>query len=82
MEKTFESVIQEKKDLGQMNTLKVIFVIARFGWLTRYQISDLVWPNIENRYENCRKILARLQADKLIRVSILASSKKEFAHTP
>ncbi len=76
MEKTFESVIQEKKDLGQMNTLKVIFVIARFGWLTRYQISDLVWPNIENRYENCRKILARLQADKLIRVSILASSKK------
>lgn len=76
MGKTFQSVVQEKKDLGQMNTLKVIFVIARFGWLTRYQISDLVWTNIENRYENCRKILARLQADKLIRVSILASSKK------
>lgn len=76
MSKSFQSVVQEKKALGQMNTLKVIFVIARFGWLTRYQIASLVWPNIENRYENCRKILARMKADKLIRVSILAASKK------
>lgn len=68
------AVAQKQKSIGQVNELHVLYTLARFGWLTHHQVSQMLWPQLKDDGERARKVLARLVDDNQVSKTKLSAS--------
>lgn len=65
--------MNNKKFSEYSNEEKVIFYIAKFGWLRIYDIGQLVWQNSndENAYRYASDIIKKLKDDGFVKTTLL-----------
>jgi hypothetical protein len=74
--KSFAQVKAENQQACNRNELYCMYAIARFGWLTHYQIAQLLFGNDHKSYEKSRKLLSRLVKTNCVRKVVLGGNKK------
>jgi hypothetical protein len=66
-----------QKEIGLINEMDTINRIDLFGWLTSYQIQEVLSPTKDGNNGLARKVIARLIKKKLISTEILSGEKRQ-----